>query len=57
MRSTRALYLVVSPASLVSVLPSLRTAIKNWYMDMEASMATLRPKYWVIEFSRIALGA
>ena len=36
-------YLVVSPASFVRTLPSCLTAIRNWYMDMEASIATFLP--------------
>ena len=36
-------YLVVSPASFVRTLPSCLTAIKNWYMDIEASIATFLP--------------
>jgi hypothetical protein len=35
--------LVVSPSSLVRLDPSDRTATKNWYKHMDASMATLRP--------------
>lgn len=37
------MYLVVSPFTVVSCAPSLRTAIKNWYKHIDASMATLRP--------------
>lgn len=42
-------YLVVSPASFVNWLPSARTAIRNWYIDIEASIAILRPTIWIIQ--------
>ena len=36
-------HLVVSPSLPTSCAPSARTAIRNWYRLMEASIATLRP--------------
>lgn len=36
--------LVISPASLVSWLPSDLTAIRNWYILIEASIAIFLPK-------------
>ena len=35
--------LVVSPSASVSCAPSDLTAIRNWYILIDASMATLRP--------------
>ena len=47
--------LVVSPSASVSCAPSDLTAIRNWYILIDASIATLRPVKQIVSTFRTSI--